>query len=60
MSILIFSYANIYHLFSFSEEKVGLDRMPVFSDRNNLPLLEAYILELFRHSSYLPFTIPHW
>uniref|UniRef100_A0AAX7SSQ4 Cytochrome P450 1A n=1 Tax=Astatotilapia calliptera TaxID=8154 RepID=A0AAX7SSQ4_ASTCA len=47
-------------LFEEIKEKVGLDRMPVFSDRNNLPLLEAYILELFRHSSYLPFTIPHW
>uniref|UniRef100_A0A669C2L8 Cytochrome P450 1A n=1 Tax=Oreochromis niloticus TaxID=8128 RepID=A0A669C2L8_ORENI len=46
-------------LFEEMKEKVGLDRMPVFSDRNNLPLLEAYILELFRHSSYLPFTIPH-
>uniref|UniRef100_A0A3Q0REY1 Cytochrome P450 1A n=1 Tax=Amphilophus citrinellus TaxID=61819 RepID=A0A3Q0REY1_AMPCI len=38
---------------------IGLDRTPVISDRNNLPFLEAYILELFRHSSYLPFTIPH-
>uniref|UniRef100_A0A671Y0W8 Cytochrome P450 1A n=1 Tax=Sparus aurata TaxID=8175 RepID=A0A671Y0W8_SPAAU len=25
----------------------------------NLPFLEAFILEIFRHSSFLPFTIPH-
>ncbi|XP_030577631.1 cytochrome P450 1A1 [Archocentrus centrarchus] len=46
-------------VFEEIKEKVGLDRTPVISDRNNLPFLEAYILELFRHSSYLPFTIPH-
>lgn len=50
----------IINLFSFSEEKVGLDRSPLLSDRPNLPNLEAFILELFRHSSFLPFTIPHW
>ncbi|XP_037547041.1 cytochrome P450 1A1 [Nematolebias whitei] len=46
-------------LFEEMKEKIGLDRAPTLSDRNNLPLLEAFILELFRHSSYLPFTIPH-
>ncbi|KAF7212846.1 cytochrome P450 1A1 [Nothobranchius furzeri] len=46
-------------LFEEIKEKIGLDRTPKLSDRNNLPLLEAFILELFRHSSYLPFTIPH-
>ncbi|XP_017284213.1 cytochrome P450 1A1 isoform X1 [Kryptolebias marmoratus] len=46
-------------LFTEIKEKIGLDRTPTLSDRNNLPLLEAFILELFRHSSYLPFTIPH-
>ncbi|XP_073688989.1 cytochrome P450 1A1 [Garra rufa] len=40
-------------------EKVGMERTPCLSDRNNLPLLEAFILEIFRHSSFLPFTIPH-
>nr|XP_020448126.1 cytochrome P450 1A1 [Monopterus albus] len=39
--------------------KVGLDCTPRLSDRPNLPFLEAFILEIFRHSSFLPFTIPH-
>lgn len=60
-SIMYFvAYPEIQdRLFEEIKEKVGLDRTPVISDRNNLPFLEAYILELFRHSSYLPFTIPH-
>lgn len=41
------------------KDKVGLDRAPVLSDKPNLPILEAFILEIFRHSSFLPFTIPH-
>ncbi|KAK2898652.1 hypothetical protein QQF64_032096 [Cirrhinus molitorella] len=41
------------------KEKIGKDRIPCLSDRTNLPLLEAFILEIFRHSSFLPFTIPH-
>ncbi|TRZ03050.1 hypothetical protein DNTS_029712 [Danionella cerebrum] len=40
-------------------EKIGTDRTPRLSDRTELPLLEAFILEIFRHSSFLPFTIPH-
>ncbi|XP_051513003.1 cytochrome P450 1A1-like [Myxocyprinus asiaticus] len=40
-------------------EKIGMDRTPRLSDRSKLPLLEAFILEIFRHSSFLPFTIPH-
>lgn len=41
------------------KDKVGLDRSPVLSDRPSLPILDAFILEIFRHSSFLPFTIPH-
>ncbi|KAL2088828.1 hypothetical protein ACEWY4_015727 [Coilia grayii] len=41
------------------KEKVGMDRTPCLSDKSRLPYLEAFILELFRHSSFLPFTIPH-
>lgn len=44
----------------FAEDKVGLDRTPLLSDKTSLPFLEAFILETFRHSSFLPFTIPHW
>ncbi|XP_070691802.1 cytochrome P450 1A1 [Pempheris klunzingeri] len=46
-------------LYQELRDKVGLDRTPILSDRPNLPFLEAFILELFRHSSFLPFTIPH-
>ncbi|EQB78090.1 LOW QUALITY PROTEIN: cytochrome P450 1A2 [Camelus ferus] len=38
---------------------VGRVRRPRFSDRPQLPYLEAVILETFRHSSFVPFTIPH-
>ncbi|XP_076600470.1 cytochrome P450 1A1 [Chaetodon auriga] len=46
-------------LFQEIKDNVGLDRTPLLSDRSNLPYLEAFMLELFRHSSFLPFTIPH-
>ncbi|XP_053720986.1 cytochrome P450 1A1 [Synchiropus splendidus] len=38
---------------------VGTERLPRIADRAHLPYLEAFILELFRHSGYMPFTIPH-
>lgn len=38
---------------------IGRDRQPRLSDRPQLPYLEAFILETFRHSSFIPFTIPH-
>lgn len=38
---------------------IGRDRQPRLSDRPQLPYLEAFILETFRHSSFVPFTIPH-
>ncbi|XP_012862537.1 cytochrome P450 1A1 [Echinops telfairi] len=38
---------------------IGRARQPRLSDRLQLPYLEAFILETFRHSSFLPFTIPH-
>ncbi|KAM3626290.1 uncharacterized protein V6R79_026231 [Siganus canaliculatus] len=46
-------------LYQEIRDKVGLDRTPRLSDKSNLPFLEAFILEVFRHSSFLPFTIPH-
>nr|QCF59602.1 CYP1 [Lutjanus argentimaculatus] len=46
-------------LYQELKDKVGLDRTPLLSDRPNLPFLEAFILEILRHSSFLPFTIPH-
>ncbi|XP_036866053.2 cytochrome P450 1A2 [Manis javanica] len=38
---------------------IGRERRPRLSDRPQLPYLEAFILETFRHSSFVPFTIPH-
>ncbi|XP_045388072.1 cytochrome P450 1A2 isoform X1 [Lemur catta] len=38
---------------------IGRARRPRLSDRPQLPYLEAFILETFRHSSFVPFTIPH-
>ncbi|KAM3828521.1 cytochrome P450 1A5-like [Vipera latastei] len=38
---------------------IGRERKPRLSDRSLLPYTEAFILEVFRHSSFLPFTIPH-
>ncbi|XP_066465797.1 cytochrome P450 1A5-like [Tiliqua scincoides] len=41
------------------DENIGRERKPRISDRTLLPYTEAFILEMFRHTSYLPFTIPH-
>uniref|UniRef100_A0A673UXJ9 Cytochrome P450 1A n=1 Tax=Suricata suricatta TaxID=37032 RepID=A0A673UXJ9_SURSU len=38
---------------------IGRARQPRLSDRLQLPYLEAFILETFRHASFVPFTIPH-
>ncbi|XP_053179017.1 cytochrome P450 1A1 [Scomber japonicus] len=46
-------------LFQELKDTVGLDRTPLLSDKPHLPYLEAFIMEIFRHSSFLPFTIPH-
>ncbi|KAM9275339.1 cytochrome P450 1A4-like [Morus bassanus] len=41
------------------DQTIGQERRPRLSDRGMLPYTEAFILEMFRHSSFLPFTIPH-
>ncbi|NXN08533.1 CP1A4 protein, partial [Indicator maculatus] len=41
------------------DQTIGQERRPRLSDRGRLPYTEAFILEMFRHSSFLPFTIPH-
>ncbi|NXS91437.1 CP1A5 protein, partial [Jacana jacana] len=41
------------------DKTIGRERRPRLSDRSMLPYTEAFILEMFRHSSFLPFTIPH-
>ncbi|NXV51579.1 CP1A5 protein, partial [Uria aalge] len=41
------------------DRTIGRERRPRLLDRGTLPYTEAFILEMFRHSSFLPFTIPH-
>ncbi|XP_060709740.1 cytochrome P450 1A1 [Hemiscyllium ocellatum] len=41
------------------DENIGRARSPQISDKLLLPFTEAFILESFRHSSFVPFTIPH-
>lgn len=43
----------------FTDTVVGRDRQPRLSDRPQLPYLEAFILEIYRYTSFVPFTIPH-
>ncbi|KAM9392226.1 cytochrome P450 1D1 [Pholidichthys leucotaenia] len=41
------------------DEHIGMERLPRFSDKPKMPFMEAFIYEVFRHASYVPFTIPH-
>ena len=41
------------------DEVVGRDRLPSISDRGHLPILEAFIIEVMRHTSVIPMTLPH-
>lgn len=40
------------------DENIGM-KSPRLEDRKILPYTEAFINEIFRHSSFVPFTIPH-
>ncbi|XP_053276681.1 cytochrome P450 1A1 [Pleuronectes platessa] len=41
------------------DDHIGTARLPRFSDKTEMPFTEAFIYEVFRHASYIPFTIPH-
>ncbi|XP_072520607.1 cytochrome P450 1D1 [Salminus brasiliensis] len=41
------------------DDQVGLNRLPRFEDKSKMPYTEAFLYEVFRHASYMPFTIPH-
>ncbi|XP_067461755.1 cytochrome P450 1D1 [Thunnus thynnus] len=41
------------------DDHIGTSRLPRFSDKPKMPFTEAFIYEVFRHASYVPFTIPH-
>ncbi|KAM7039875.1 cytochrome P450 1A5-like [Acridotheres tristis] len=38
---------------------IGQERRPRLSDQGTLPYTESFILEMFRHSSFVPLAIPH-
>uniref|UniRef100_A0A8C7DWG4 Unspecific monooxygenase n=1 Tax=Naja naja TaxID=35670 RepID=A0A8C7DWG4_NAJNA len=48
----------IFSVLFFEDGKIG-QRPPKFEDRKDLHYTEAFINEVFRHSSFIPFTIPH-
>ncbi|KAM9743271.1 cytochrome P450 1D1 isoform 1-T1 [Menidia menidia] len=41
------------------DDHIGSARLPRFSDKPQMPYTEAFLNEVFRHASYIPFTIPH-
>ncbi|KAM6965409.1 cytochrome P450 1D1 [Aplochiton taeniatus] len=41
------------------DEHIDPVRPPLFADKAKMPFTEAFIYEVFRHASYVPFTIPH-
>ncbi|KAF0319376.1 cytochrome p450 oxidoreductase [Colletotrichum asianum] len=41
------------------DQVVGQDRLPTFSDRPNLPYIEALLMELLRWQPVVPMSIPH-
>uniref|UniRef100_A0A8D2J5S7 Cytochrome P450 1A n=1 Tax=Varanus komodoensis TaxID=61221 RepID=A0A8D2J5S7_VARKO len=41
------------------DQTIGRERKPRLSDRPMLPYTEAFIMEVFRHTTFVPFTIPH-
>lgn len=51
---------TMFLLFSDSDDHIGPARLPRFEDKPKMPFTEAFLYEVFRHTSYVPFTIPHW
>ncbi|XP_071780121.2 cytochrome P450 1D1 [Centroberyx gerrardi] len=41
------------------DDHIGAARLPRFADKPKMPFTEAFMYEVFRHASYVPFTIPH-
>lgn len=41
------------------DQVIGQDRLPTFSDRPNLPYIEALLMELLRWQPVVPMAIPH-
>jgi len=40
------------------DDNIGRDRSPKFADRNNMPLMHAYMWEIWRFRSLIPINLP--
>ena len=40
--------------------EIGRERLPSGGDRQNMPLMEATILEILRYLSHVPLNLPHY
>ncbi|ELK03489.1 Cytochrome P450 1A2 [Pteropus alecto] len=50
---------NLINDIFWADTVTGKPRWPRLSNRPQMPYMEAFLLETFRHSSFVPFTIPH-
>lgn len=58
--LLLVKYPDIQaKLHTVIDKAVGPDRLPTIEDRHSMPLLEAFIYEMMRFTSFVPVTIPH-
>lgn len=58
--LLLVKYPDIQtKLHTVIDKVVGPDRLPTIEDRHSLPLLDAFIYEMMRFTSFVPVTIPH-
>ena len=42
------------------DDNIGRDRSPKFADRNNMPLMHAFMWEIWRFRSLIPINLPRW
>lgn len=58
--LLLIKYPDIQaKLHTVIDKTVGPDRLPTIEDRHSMPLLDAFIYEMMRFTSFVPVTIPH-
>uniref|UniRef100_A0A8C7XLC4 Cytochrome P450, family 1, subfamily C, polypeptide 1 n=1 Tax=Oryzias sinensis TaxID=183150 RepID=A0A8C7XLC4_9TELE len=58
--LLLVKYPDVQaKLQQLIDRVVGRERLPSTEDRNNLALLDAFIYETMRFTSFVPVTIPH-
>lgn len=58
--LLLVKYPEIQaKLHAVIDKEVGSDRLPTIEDRHCMPLMDAFIYEMMRFTSFVPVTIPH-